>query len=179
MTSKKKFIIVFCILVVFVVILFVVSFISQRNQQDAGLNNSDVDQNSYIDPVTGEVVLTPGGRTDEGITSTDSVLLGFSKLLDMGLSSDQQDLAVSYISSYGENQTLDGEKITMISLDSSTIKQNINQDSGEIMITSNIVVNKTVTQRLEISYISINRYDIFLQIFDSSNKLVFTSVFDE
>jgi hypothetical protein len=164
MSNKIKFLIVIGMFVFVFTVLAVVALVSsstnQKSTDDRGSGN--INQNIYVDPYSGETVLNPTGKAKEPIAG-DFNLLGFYKLLDIGVSQLQLDLLTGFLGNYADNKTVgDSAKITEISLVVKSIRQNINEDTGQITITSDIVINREFRQKITINYI--NSYGCSLQI---------------
>jgi len=170
MTSRRKLFVIIASFIVVSLIIVIIAVIMRGNNQSSG--NGIVEQNSYSDPSSGEVVLDPVGKTPEKFESTGVVLLGFSKLLDRGMSSGQLDDTQLYITDYANTKTIQTEKITEISLVVSSIKQYIDSATGQKRVTGDIKVNRKFTQTLELTYYSVN--DVTLNVYDqTSNDLVY------
>lgn len=178
MQSKTKLIIVGAIFCLIFLALTVVALIFQTSSRNENGSGSDVDQNTYVDPVSGETVLDPEGKVVEGeiVQEGAPLILGIPKLLDYGVSSQQASLINYYLEEYGFSHKDSPINITEISLDTKSIKQTTDKSSGQKNITANIVVNRETTQRLLLSYVSVN--DMLVRIYDTDNNQVFISEYD-
>lgn len=176
MTPKKKIIIASSIFVAVAVLLIIITIIFQSTQKNA-TDTNQASQNSYYDADSGETVYNPDNRTPEGLSADGAIILGFSSLLDIGLSSHQLELTMSYMRQYSLAHTIDSQPIDQISLVRQTSKQMIDPTSGQKDITAEIKINRTTTQKVTLSYISLN--DLLLRISDRDGLVLYTSPYDE
>jgi hypothetical protein len=98
---------------------------------DEAPKTGEVKQNSYTDPGSGETVDDPEGKSPEtyGVNPDQPVYLGFVKLLDVGFSADQLDNLKEAFLDYATQQK-DTEKITEISITTTSIHQSVDPNSG-------------------------------------------------
>lgn len=177
MTPRKKIIIITSVFLGLLVVLIIIALIFRQNQSQ-NTPNTNVDQNSYTDPYSGETVLNPDGKVPESsLKSGDVVILGISKLLDYGVSSNQIDQVRQFLVLYSTEKTVDKQKITEISFISESFKQTINQKSGQKDLRASLKINRSSTQTILLSYVSTR--DMLVKIYSSNNKLVYTSPYDE
>lgn len=171
-SNKTRLIIVIGIFVLLFVILTVIYILGKAESANTSNTSTEVNQNEYVDPYSGETVLNPDGKSREPF-ATNVIILGQSKLLDIGLSYQQLETFTGFLSNYATDKTVGkSEKITEISLDVKSFRQNINSDNGQITISSDIVINREFRQKILIKYN--NTYDIVLDINSTDNKIIAT-----
>lgn len=131
---------------------------------------TDLSSEEYFDPGSGETVSSPKNKTPEmlGTSSTDPIYLGFSKLINSGLTMDQLELVKEVIARFSST---DNRKITEISVTVDTINQNITDDG--ISLTFGLTANRTTKYLCTVSYTGLN--DVTLIITDETGKQVFDS----
>ncbi len=109
------------LLVVLVVALgLVVLLISLRsNLNDRSTENTD----EYLDPHSGETVSNPPGKSPEvyGTDESQPVYLGFSKLLNVGITALQIEVLKDSIDTFAQQEY--GKHASEVSIDVSTITQ--------------------------------------------------------
>ena len=161
--KRKLYIAVGAFLLISVLLVVIALF----NQPKQSLNTSgDVPQNSYIDPDTGEEVLSPEGKAPELIENpTGVIILGSSKLVDYGITSSQLELYQEYIKSYiGSRES--SSRVDELSIVVSTIVQKIDATSGMKTLSFDIKINKQTLERVVLTYYQ--QTDLFLSIYDSA-----------
>ena len=175
MSPKKKLIIVIGVFVILSIIAIVFALINQQSPQTISKTDTATNQNQYTDPVSGEVVSNPSGKAPEDASGYNGVtFLGFARLIDYGISSDQLTIIKGYLENYKDIAT--GNKITQISLDATSLKQSVNADSGTKIVTVRIVVNKSTEQTLELTYQGIE--DMAVTVYDKDRVQVYSSQAD-
>ncbi len=155
---------------IFVILFFIILIVVFSNNK----SNTPVviDQNKYIDPASGETVLSPEGKVPEIEVSGGITILGITKLLDIGISNNQMSQLSSVLQKYSSEMKVGDNKITEISFDVSSFKQNINQDTSEVVVTSKLVINRSINQSIKIVYYSF--YDLYrVDILDESGKTLY------
>jgi len=153
----------------FLLVVVVLVAISSNNNTET---TSVVDQNKYVDPASGETVLSPEGKVPESEVSGSLIILGITKLLDIGISNNQMSQLNSVLQKYSSEMKVGDNKITEISFDVSSFKQNINQDTSEVVVTSKLVINRSINQSIKIVYYSF--YDLYrVDILDESGKTLY------
>jgi hypothetical protein len=175
MEQRKKLIIIIVIFAAIFVVLVVVAIVLKSNASNTASNSppNDVNQNSYVDPSTGETVLNPTNQVGDSSPTDKSaaVILGPSQLINIGLSSNQVQLLSTYLSDYAANNKLGADKITAVSIVISSLTQNTNPDSGQSEITADLMVNKNTTQYMDLLYLSTD--DLQITISDSNHKPIY------
>ncbi len=165
-TRKQIVIILTSLFLLVIVVLVVIS--SNNNTETTGV----VDQNKYVDPASGETVLSPEGKVPESEVNSDLIILGITKLLDIGISNNQMSQVELILEEYSKTIKAGGSKITEISFDVSSFKQNINQDTSEVVVTSKLIINRSINQSIKIVYYSF--YDLYrVDILDESGKTIY------
>lgn len=175
MTPQRKLILAIVIFGLISVGLIVAAVVLKVS--DDAAKNAPVNQNTYVDPDTGETVLYPEGKATEGLGSQGTVVLGLSKLLDAGLSSDQVEGTRLYLIQYAADHTINNQKMTEFSIVSSTIKQAI-YPGGKKIVTADLRINRKDTQQLRLTYFYLT--DLTLDILDlTSGAVVFSATSNE
>jgi hypothetical protein len=146
---RKRLFIVIAIIVATIGIVVTLALVFGGGNNST--NDPLADQREYVDPDSGETVLDPEGKTPEGLVD-NGLFLGFSKLLDMGLTSAQYSQVQTDLQSYVDTKKLDGKEITQISLIVATISPFIDSESGTKIINADIRINKTVAQSFSVDY---------------------------
>ena len=146
---KKRIFIIIGIVVATIGIVVTLAFVF------GGANGSSddplADQREYVDPDSGETVLDPEGKTPEGLVD-NGLFLGFSKLLDMGLTSAQYSQVQTDLETYVATKKLNDKEITQISLIVDTISPYIDSESGTKIINADIRINRTAVQTFSVDY---------------------------
>lgn len=172
MSPRKKITIAVIVFVAISIVMIVLAVVLRIPEQILG-NNREPEQVTYVDPASGETIIETEDKTKEGWVN-GPLILGFSRLLDAGLSADQFGLVSSYISDYGSTKKLDNNDITQISLVVNSLEQKINTRTGNNTIVADIQINRSVNQRLNVSYSGFT--SAYIEIFDkSTNKLLYSS----
>lgn len=146
---KKRIIIIIAIVVATIGIVVTLALVFGGGNN--GSNDPLADQREYVDPDSGETVLDPAGKTPEGLVD-NGLFLGFSKLLDMGLTDAQYSQVQADLQTYVDTKKLDGKKITQISLIVASISPFIDSETGTKIINADIRINKTVAQSFSVDY---------------------------
>lgn len=137
------------------------------------LSSNIGEQTVTVDETTGEEIIETVGQTEEALTNRSITTLGFSKLIDYGVGSFQVDLINNGLDGYAEQQDSASE-IKRISLDPKTLNFNLNQDTGESIITGEVVINQAGRQKITFSYMGTN--DMLVTIYDiGSNDQIYSS----
>lgn len=129
-----------------------------------------VEQNSYIDPATGDTVLSPTGKAVEPASGYDGVLiLGLSKLLDIGVSSVQVESIKSDLNIFAKNNRVGESNITEVSLVSDSLSQVVDQSTGLKKIKGIISVNREKSS-YNIEFLYYGVADMETDIYNSVNN---------
>lgn len=162
MIDKKKILILggifagFIVVISIIVVLITVFNNSSDNTQKV---EDDSLESRYVDPYSGETVYTQDSRTPEAFGDTNTITyLGFTKLIDYGLSTVQQQSIKNSISDFSSHGDV---KISEVTIDPATLTQTIDQDTGQKNITFEIVVNRDENKR----YTLRNTYSSFSDMF--------------
>lgn len=152
--------------------MIVLAFIFRIPEQILG-TDEEPEQVTYVDPASGETIIETDNKTQEG-WATGPLILGFSRLLDSGLSDNQFGRVSTYINEYGSTKKLGDSEITQISLVVNSLQQKVNPRSGNNVIEGDIQINRSVDQRIKISYSGFT--DAYVDIYDkSTNKVLYSS----
>lgn len=158
--NKNKAILVGIVLMPVIISLIVFVFISSRS------SNSE----EYFDPGSGETVSDPKGKTPElfGVDSEAPLFLGFSKLIDAGLTSGQLDLVKA---SFGRFSKTEDRYITELSITVDTIERT-EEDSG-FSLSFDLTANREIKYSCTVSYVGLD--DARVVVSDESGKQIFDS----
>ncbi len=121
----------------------------------------------YEDPGSGDTVITNPNKTPENVMGHDIATLGFTKLLDMGVSKEQVDKLKSYFLEYSNGLET---PINEVSIDSDSIEKLV--EKGSIKIDFEVKVDRKSTLDAEVQYSGL--YTPSLKLFDNEGKLVFS-----
>jgi len=175
MTPRKKFIVIIIVLfIVISIITIIVAIVNQNNNEQIG-SNEPPKQTTSVDEVTGETIIETEGKVPEGVANDGVIILGFSKLIDYGLSSNQVSQVKNAMVFYTRERL---SNVKRISLDFSTAKMSVDQESGNKKITADIVIDNERRQLISMTYVSIN--DMWVQIFNKeTNQELYNSSLHE
>lgn len=122
----------------------------------------------YNDPWSGETVIEESSDmpTERPVDDT-IVMLGFSKLIDIGVTYNQSIALRSEFDKYRKSQK---ETITEISIDINTILSSVNNETGERTITFTTVINRKTKIQAQVTYIGLDAPSLVLSD-DSGNQL--------
>lgn len=175
MTARTKIIIAAVVFGLICIAAIIGAVINQANQSASEQPRATGEQTTTYDPVTGEEVVETEGKAPEGLVEGEVLLLGFSKLSDLGMSLQQIDFAKIAIQDYAVNDLENAERI---SLDPNTLSQTVSSDTGQVDITGDIVINNETRQRATFSYIGYT--DILVRVYDkTTDEELFTSAQDQ
>lgn len=160
--NKNKVIIILIALSPVIISLLVFGFINIRK------DTSNPDE--YYDKGSGETVSNPKNKTPEifGIEPGEPTYLGFSKLIDAGLTTEQLDLVKSIFAVFSLS---DDRYITELSVTINTIEQNISDES--LSISFEITADRKTKYSCIVSYTGLS--DARLVVSDSEGKQIFDS----
>jgi hypothetical protein len=171
MNNRKKLIIIISLvgLLVILTIVFIVLKTSHTSSP------TQTGTSSYVDPASGTTVSSPNGKTPEPLSGYNGVVyLGFSSLLDDGLSNDQFSNVKLHLAAFYENSSVESVKVTQVSLQISSITQTNNPDTGIIVLKANLIINKTITQHIILHYNVLGH--LVMDLTDTNNTIVYSSV---
>lgn len=171
MNNRKKLIIIISLVILLIVLIIVlIALRTGRTSPPASTGAS-----SYVDPASGTTVSSPNGKTPEPLSGYNGVVyLGFSNLLDDGLSNDQFNSVKLHLAAYYENSSVESEKVTQVSLQTSSITQTDNSDTGIIILKANLIINKTITQHVILHYNVLGH--LVMDLTDTNNAFIYSSV---
>lgn len=141
------------------------------------INNPNTGQpamNEYTDPGSGNTIVSPEGKTPEkyGVNPDAPIYIGFSKLLDIGISFDQVNSIKSALGDYAFT-VKDSAKITEISLTSDSITHTPNPTGPDTYL-FRITMNRKDEYRVIVSAPDISSIELSLYTKDGRDPL-FTS----
>lgn len=118
MNNRTKITIAIVAFVILSAIAITLTIIQQNSKQSSDQNTSK----TYTDPGSGETIIESnnGPTTASGEAPTTPIFLGFSQLIDKGLSVNQVELIKSSLSTYSSKQNAQFKEV---SLNVSTIKR--------------------------------------------------------
>ena len=135
--NRRTLIIVASVLALGTIVLAVLGFMRASHKDDST-------EKGYTDPGSGEVI-RGSDKSQQGTDLTiekTTIWLGFSTLLDRGLTPNQITSIQSVITKYGDQQT---ERFKEVSLDTKSYRHLSPTDTGDnsSLITFNLTVNRT------------------------------------
>jgi hypothetical protein len=155
--NRLKYIAIGSVIFLLIVLLLALSL---RSPQETSLTDSD----EYFDPGSGETVSNPEGKSPEtyGVEGDDIVYLGFSKLLDVGVTSFQVDAAKIAFEVFSDRRT---DEINEVSIFVDTIQRVPfdNQSSNEREVTFKVRINRSEEFDATILYSSIRSAQLVLE----------------
>ena len=165
MTARTKIIIAAVAFGLICIAAIIGAIINQANQPTSDQPRATGEQTTTYDPVTGEEIVETEGKAPEGLVEEGVLLLGFSKLSDLGMSLQQIEFAKIAIQDYATNDLEDARRI---SLDPNTLSQTVAADTGQVDITGDIVIDNETRQRATFSYVGYN--DVLVRVYDKSTN---------
>lgn len=135
-----------------------------QNTETIGLPNDTDYTEIYTDPGSGEKVITNPNKTPEDVMGHDIVTLGFTKLLDRGVTKSQVDKLKSYFLDY--SNTLESP-IDEVSISTETIGKLV--DDGLVNIDFEIKIDREKTLTAEVEYLGLG--DPSLKLFDKGKQV--------
>lgn len=126
---------------------------------------------AYVDPGSGETIYNPPNKAPENYKGNTPAYLGFSKLLDIGLTDTQLGALKSYFSDYSTQQK---KPFSEISLDVSSLTQTIDPDTGSVTVTFTVTFNRTIMSKAVLTYDNIT--NVTLNLYNQTdNSLQYSS----
>lgn len=161
-SPNRNKVILIAIIILPVFISLAVFFMANRS------SNSNSEE--YLDPGSGETISTPKDKAPElfGVKNLGPLYLGFSKLLDAGLTNDQLKL-VKVI--FGRFAVADGRKLTELSITTKTIDTEVGEEA--IKITFELTADRKNKYQCTINYTGLD--DAWVVVVDKDDKLIFDS----
>lgn len=171
-SPKNKIVIIIVSFIIFFIVLCVIYYVntSKSNKTTVILDKSKVNQ--YIDPGSGEVVSDPPGKAKEKTDSSNSVVfLGFSNLLDHGITYKQFTKLKSHFKQYGAEKKI---TIKEVSMTVSSYKSNFDNKSGELIMNFEVTINRKDKYNAKVTYKDLAMPVLYLYD-QKTNNLVFKS----
>jgi ABC-type glycerol-3-phosphate transport system permease component len=160
-------------LFVIVIVLFSVVFIiidSSKTKTDPTKEASYTI--TYVDPGSGETVITTPNKNPERINGNAITMLGFSKLVsDYGMTFDQVKYLQSKFSNYSSALKT---PIKEISITLASITTTVDSNTGDVVDEFTVTIDRTSTLKARVSYFGIDNPTLKLYS-PTNNKLIFTS----
>jgi len=167
--QKKRIIIFIGIFFAFILIISVIYLVVNKPNSTTG---DPTIITTYTDPGSGETVYTTPNKTPESAGPSATITyLGFSKLLNIGMTFDQLTLLKSYFAAYSTDQKT---PIKEISITVASLKQIINRDTGEVTVTFNITIDRNSVYNATIKYSSITTLSLTINN-PSDNIIIYQS----
>ena len=149
-------------IIVIVTIALIAPFIYlavKQSGQKAGTSTGE-----YYDPGSGETVSDPAGRTPENFAGNAEgpVYLGFSKLLDIGLTTYQLDAVKYTFEQYGRtsNQKIEEVSLTVNSL--ATERHNEEDPIPKDKVFFDVTINRKQTFKARVDYFDLTSVQLYL-----------------
>lgn len=177
-TRVKKRVIIVGVILFFVFVIISLLYMWSQNQTNTS-DTTEVPTTSYTDPYSGETVRVIEGVAPESYNNENPVIfLGFTKLLDLGMTQLQTDLIKSYIEVYSElRASEDTTRISEITLDYNTFEQAINSESGEKVVTIDTIINRDEAMRYQLIITSVDISNVIV-VMTYNDSVVFNSSTD-
>jgi len=170
--TPKSILIIGIISFILLVITISIIYLSFNKKSN---NNDQSTTNSYVDPGSGETVYNPPNKANEKTNSSNDIIyLGFTNLLNKGLTDIQYKKLKTHFRTYS---TLNNLSIKEISVTTSSIKHILDQSSGKNTLTFTTTINRKSTLDAKITYSGLYNIDLFLYN-PKDSKQVFTSVYN-
>jgi len=157
------------LLIVGIIVLFYK--VNDNNAKQA----SDPKQTTYTDPGSGETVVTTDGKSPEtyGVNPDTPIYLGFTNLLDVGLSDDQvRNVKAAFLDFAVQNKPK--EKITEISITVASIRQTVDPDVGSTY-SFDLTMNRKTRYHAVVSSNDITSISLSLSL-EGQTTPIFTSI---
>ena len=171
-TLNKKIIISIVIFVLLIGIISVIYIILSGSNTKQDPTKEASYTITYVDPGSGETVITTPNKTPENADGNNITMLGFSKLIsDYGMTFEQVQTLQSEFSDYSISQKT---PIKEISITLASVKTTINPDTGNVIDRFTVTIDRGSTLTAQVEYFGID--DPTLKLYNSkTNKLVFDS----
>jgi hypothetical protein len=173
-TRNKKLFVIGGLLLVMVVVLLLLSFKKPAPKQSNSSTRPKT--TSYTDPTSHQTVVNQQGKAPEtnGTTQNGPIFLGFSSLINMGISLQQVNALQAAFTAYQPFST-DNTQISLAVDDLQQIDPTTSKDpQGRWSIKSHVVVNQKDTYQVTFYYDGIS--SVQLHIYNSQgNQQVFDS----
>jgi len=158
--SKKKILIAVTVAILFssLVVAFVLLQIQKKSQKSDTPGESGL----YYDPGSGETVSDPPDKTPEtyGSQGRELTYLGFSKLLEFGVSKFQLDATKLAFENYSKSRD---NNIKEVSITSSSIKNGPDKDDFTLSVEFEFVINRKEHYQAELQLHMIRQVKLILK----------------
>lgn len=175
LSPKQKILIIFGVFMIIFMIVSVIYYVNTQNQNTKNRKNDSSDrsmENNYTDPGSGETISDPPNKSKE-ITTTDKSItyLGFSELLNKGISYNQYEKIKSHFKQYNDEFKLN---IKEISMTKSTYKSSFDQKTGERLMEFEVTINRNDKLNAKVAYVGLKTPTLYLYS-KTDNSLMFKS----
>jgi len=169
--NKKLVIIIASFLMIFGLVSVIYVLISNQSSKNDPTKDPSYTL-TYVDPGSGETVITTPNKTPENMGGFNITMLGFSKLTsDYGMTFDQVKDLQSDFSDYSKSQKT---PISEISITLNSITTTIDQNTGDVIDNFIVTINRSSTLKARVTYFGIDNPT--LKLYNSkTNSLLFTS----
>jgi len=149
LASKKKLLLFVGIFLALMVIGMLL--ISSINNKDPGKKNE------YYDPGSGETVSNPPNKSSENSTQTKKpvVYLGFSRLLESGLTNDQVEQVKYLLETYSDESKSDFKELSVAKDSVGATIPEVGSGLIDTVVTAKMTANRDKVYDLSMSYSSI------------------------
>lgn len=124
--------------------------------------NEEIDSSKtiiYEDSGSGETVIDTPNKTKEKAMGDSFVMLGFTKLLEIGVSYNQLEKIKTHFSDYSMKLE---DHFKEISITTSSIKSTFNSDTNERIITFSVIIDRKTSLEAKITYIGLGSPSLYL-----------------
>jgi hypothetical protein len=163
---NKKLVIAAAAFIIFVALISVIYLMFNKTS-----DNNTPKAVSYVDPGTGDVVITVPGKTPEDTNGRDITMLGFDRLItDYGMTFEQVKVLQSKLNDYS---TVNKNFVQEVSVTLSSVETTINSDTGTATLKFELTINRSIKISAKVSYFGIDNPSLVL--YNSNNKQIFKS----
>lgn len=154
-SAKAKILIIIGIFVLLVTFISIIYLILNNKQINNQKDSSETI--TYIDPGSGETIITTPNKIPETVTGEDILTLGFTSLIDRGMTKNQVDKLKSYFLDY--SNTLE-KPISEVSISISSIGKTVN--NGVVDISFNTTIDREQTIQAKVKYLGLDNPSLVL-----------------
>ena len=157
-----------------VLLVIVLGTISGKKSTSKRVNLPDLNSGQHYDASSGETISDPKGKGPDiyGVDKNAPTLLGFSKISDFGLTSDQSDAVKRTVIKYAKQNNINEVSLNVNSFKSLAPDQNT--DPTTYTLTFDAKFNRQINRSIKVTYYGVAIINLY--VYDSSNgALLFSS----
>lgn len=165
MKNNKKYIFIILIFITSIVLVFCFIF-NPKNHEDY------LKTNITIDKYSGETIIeTPNKSPEKAGADNSVVFLGYSKLIDIGMTYNQMIETKKMFNNYAESQK--NISISEISINISSIISYLDDTTSNRIITFETIINRKTKINAKIEYFGTGNPSLIL--YDKNNTVIYSS----